>query len=104
MLQITTTNEEKVRITLNPTTAAGNAVMVENVVFTVDSGDATTEELDPNREYFLISGTGGLNTITVTADADLGEGVVTITDTIEYFVTEAQASNFGFIVGGAELK
>ena len=36
MLQITSTNEEKVRITLQPVTAAGNAVQVENVVFTVD--------------------------------------------------------------------
>lgn len=104
MLQITSTNEEKIRVTLAPVTAAGNAVMVENVVFIVDSGDATVEEIDPNREYFVISGTGGLSTITVTADADLGEGVTTITDSIEYFVTEAQASSFGFIVGGAELK
>lgn len=104
MIQVTTTNEEKVQISLAPVTAAGNSAAVENVVFTVDSGDATVEEINANKDYYLVSGTGGLNTITVTADADLGEGVVVISDTIEYFVTEAQASNFGFTVGTPELK
>jgi len=104
MLQITSTNEEKILVTIAATTAAGNPAAVQGVAFTVTSGDATVTELEANVSYYVVSGTGGLNTITVTADADLGEGVVELTDGIEYFVIEAQASSLGFAAGAPELK
>lgn len=104
MIQITSTNEEKVLITLEPTTAAGNAAEVESVTFTVISGDATIEEVEANKSYYVVSGTGGMNNIEVTADADLGEGVVTLSDGIEYFVIEAQASSMGFVASTPILK
>lgn len=104
MLQVTSTNEEKVLITLNPTTAAGNPAAVENLTVTVDAGDATVVEVEANKSFYVVSGAGGLSTITVTADGDLGKGVVTLTDTIEYFVTSAVASSLGFVAGAPELK
>ena len=104
MLQVTSTNEEKVLITLNPVTAAGNPAGVENLSVTVDSGDATVVEVEANKSFYVVSGTGGLSTFTVTADGDLGEGVVTLTDNIEYFVTAAVASSLGFTAGAPELK
>lgn len=103
-LQISSTNEEKILITIAPVTAQGNPASVENTVFTVDSGDATVQEVEANKSYYLVSGAGGLSTVTVTADADLGEGVTNITDTIEYFVTTAQATSFGLSAGTPEPK
>jgi hypothetical protein len=103
-LQITSTDEQKVPVTLNPTTAAGNPATVEGLTVTVDVGDATIVEIEANKSFYVVSGTAGLNSLTVSADADLGEGVVTITDTIEYFVTGAQATSFGLSAGAAEAK
>ena len=104
MLQITSTNEEKVLVTIAATTAAGNPAAVDAVTFTVTSGDATVVEVEANVSYYVVSGAGGLSTIEVTADADLGEGVVALTDAIEYFVVAAQASSLGFTAGTPELK
>jgi len=103
-LQVTSTNEEKVLITLNPVTAAGNPAGVENLDVVVVDGDATTEVVEANKSFYVISGSGGLSNITVTADGDLGAGVVTLTDTIEYFVTAATATSFGLTAGTPELK
>lgn len=103
MLQITSTNEEKVPVMLDPKTAAGNPAQVQNVTFTVTEGDATVVVVD-EMNFEVVSGAGGLSKITVTADADLGEGVVELTDTIEYFVTAAQASSLGFNAGAPVLK
>jgi hypothetical protein len=103
MLQITSTNEEKVPVMLDPKTAAGNPAQVQNVTFVVTEGDATVVAVD-DVNFEVVSGTGGLSKITVTADADLGEGVVELTDTIEYFVTAAQASSLGFNAGAPVLK
>lgn len=103
MLQITSTNEEKVPVVISPLTAAGNPAAVENVTFVVTEGDATVVVVD-GTNFEVVSGAGGLSKITVTADADLGEGVVEISDEIEYFVTAAQASSFGFAAGAPVLK
>lgn len=104
MVQTTSTNEEKVRVEFSPKTAMGHDAPIENVVFKVDSGDATVEEIEANKSYYLISGTGGLNTITVNADADMGEGYSEISETIEYFVVEAQATSLGVSIGTPEPK
>jgi hypothetical protein len=103
MLQITSTNEEKVPVSIAPLTAAGNPAAVENVNWVVTEGDATVVVVDANNVEF-VSGTGGLTKVTVTADADLGEGVVTLTDEVEYFVVAAQATTFGFTAGAPVLK
>jgi len=104
MLQITSTNEEKVLVTLEPLTAAGNPASVEGVVLTVTAGDATVEEVEPNVSYYIVSGEGGLSAITITADVDLGTEVNEITDEIEYFVVAAQASSLGLSSGTPEPK
>jgi anti-anti-sigma regulatory factor len=103
MLQITSTNEEKVPVSITPLTAAGNPAAVENVSWVVTEGDATVVVID-STNVEIVSGSGGLSKISVSADADLGEGVVLISDEIEYFVTAAQASTLGFAAGAPVLK
>jgi hypothetical protein len=103
---ITITNEQKVQVTLTPTTAAGNPATVDGVpVWTVLSGDATLEISEDGLSAFLVSGKANINSqIEVSADADLGEGVATITDVIDLAVVAASASALGVSVGTAILK
>lgn len=103
---ITITNEEKVEVTLAPTTAAGNPASLDGVpVWTVVAGDATVEVAADGLSAFLVSGAAGVNSqITVSADADLGEGVVNIEDTIDLAVVSASASALGLVVGTPTLK
>ena len=103
---VTITNEQKVQVTLAPLTAAGNPATVDGVpTWSVTSGDATLEVAENGMSAYLVSGAADVNSqITVTADADLGEGVTEITDTIDLAVVSAAASQLGLNVGTPELK
>lgn len=103
---ITITNEEKVQVTLTPTTAAGNPATLDGVpTWIVTEGDATLEVAEDGLSAFLVSGAADTNSkVEVTADADLGEGVVTLTDTIDLAVVAATASVLGATVATPVLK
>lgn len=103
---ITITNEEKVQVTLAPTTAAGNPASLDGLpTWEVTSGDATLEVAADGLSAFLVSGAPGVNSqIAVTADADLGAGIVTLSDVIDLAVVLASASALGLVVGTPVLK
>ena len=103
---ITITNEQKVTVTLAPTTEAGNPATLDGApVWTVLSGDATIEVAADGLSCTLISGEADVNSqIEVVADADLGDGVVNLTDVIDLAVVSAQASALGIVAGDPELK
>ena len=103
---ITITNEQKVQVTLAPTTAAGNPATLDGApVWTVASGDATLEVATDGLSAFLVSGAADVTSqIEITADADLGEGVVTLTDVVDLAVVAAQASALGLNVNTPILK
>ena len=103
---ITITNEQKVMVTLAPTTEAGNPAILDGIpTWTVVQGDATLEVSEDGLSAFLVSGEAEVNSqIEVTADADLGEGVVTLTDVIDLAVVAAQASALGLAVDTPILK
>lgn len=101
---ISITSEEKILVTLAPKTAAGNPASVENPVWSVTSGDATLLPSEDGLSCELVSGAAGINEIKVTADADLGEGVVEISSDITLAVTSPLAADLGITVGTAEPK
>ena len=103
---ITITNEEKVQVTLAPTTAAGNPATLDGLpTWTVLEGDATLEVAEDGLSAFLVSGEADVNSkIEVTADADLGEGVVSLVDVIDLAVVPASASVLGLVVAAPVLK
>jgi hypothetical protein len=103
---VTITNEQKVELVLAPLTAAGNPAAVDGIpVWEVTSGDATLEVAEDGLSCYLVSGEANVNSvIIVKADADLGEGVAEITDTVDLAVVAASASSLGLVVGTAELK
>ena len=104
-LNLAITNEEKINVTLNPVTAGGNPATVDGApVWTVTEGDATLEVAADGLSAYLISGAAGASTVTVTADADLGEGIVELSDVIALNVIPAGAAALGFTAGAAEPK
>lgn len=103
---ITITNEQKVLVTLNPVTAAGNPATVDGApVWQVASGDATLEVQEGGMSAYLISGAADVTSkVMVSADADLGEGVASLEDSIDLVVIPATASTLGLVSGTPELK
>lgn len=105
MIQATCTNEEKVKITLNPVSKYGTPEALDGKPsWEVTEGTATVEPSEDGLSAYLVSGEPGLSKIKVTADADLGEGVQTVSDEIEFYVLQAQAETLGFEVSPAEQK
>jgi hypothetical protein len=97
MFAQTITNEEKVTFTLAPKTAGGADATVDGApVWEVTDGDATVEPAADGLSAVVRPGTAGtLSTITVTADADMGEGVTNISEDILLTTVAAGASSLG---------
>lgn len=98
MVSISTTNEEKVLVTLAPVTAAGNPAPLDGTpTWTVSEGDCTIEVSADGLSAYLVSGSANvINQIVITADADLDEGEVReISETIVYTVVPAEAAALG---------
>lgn len=106
MLEITITNEQKIKVTCNPVTAAGQAVALDGpVTVDVQSGEGTVELDSDGLSFTLISGDLPGDTVyVIQADADLGEGVETISDIVQLHVEGARAASFGLVAGEPELK
>ena len=97
MLELTITNEQKVNVQLHPVTGGGNPAPVDGIPdWSVVSGDSTVEPASDGMSADLISSDNPGDTIfMVSADADLGSGVVTISDTITLHVNHALAQSLG---------
>ncbi len=101
------TNEQKIPVTVQPATAAGNPANIDGVpTFEVIEGDATIELIDgqPNSAYLVSGAADVVSTIKVSADADLGEGVSTIEELVTLNVVAASANTLGVTAGAPELK
>ena len=106
MLDLTITNEQKIKVTVNPVTEAGNAVALDGpIVVAVSSGDGTFEVQPDGISAYLISGDLPGDTVyTISGDADLGEGVINVADVVNLHVEGAQAAALGLTVDEPELK
>jgi hypothetical protein len=106
MLTIAITNEEKVKVTLVPVTATGKPARLDGApVWTLVSGEATVEPAEDGLSAYLISAdTPGTSEVLVEADADLGEGVITLSEAITLEVSGAQAASLGIVAGKPEPK
>lgn len=105
-MQITITNEQKIKVTLTPKTDSGKPAQIDGVPsWTVSTGDATLDQAPDGMSVYLVSGDApGTSEILVEADADLGEGVETISATITLNVEGAKAVNLGLAIGEPEAK
>ncbi len=106
MLEIKITNEEQVNVALKPVTSTGKAAKLDGVpTWTVQSGDSkVTVAADGLSADLVSSDTPGDTEILVEADANLGEGVESISDIIRLSVAGANAANLGLVAGTPTAK
>jgi len=107
MLEIVITNEQKIQVTLTPVTATNKPAQLDGpAVFEVISGTATVGMVEGNvLSAWLVSGDlPGDSEIMVSADADLGDGVETISDIIKLTVAGAKAASLGLTAGAPVAK
>ena len=106
MLEKTINNEQKFPFTIAPKTSKGKSVDVDGVPsVSVVSGDVTLDVAADGKSGFIISGDNpGVSQVLIEADADLGAGVVTISEVIQVTVNGALAANLGVSLGDAVDK
>ena len=104
--EITLTNEQKVSVTLAPKTATGKPAPLDGMpTWSIISGESTIEVAGDGLSATIISSdTPGDTQILIEADADLGEGVETISDVIAVKVVGAKAQSLGLTIGTPEPK
>src|SRR5262245_51794295 len=103
--EVTLSTEQKVMVMIQPLTAAGNPAPVDGAAqFTVTSGTCTIAPVDALTAYVLSGDAPGDSLVTMNCDADLGAGVVPVTDTLMVHVTSATAESLQVAVGNPELK
>lgn len=104
-MQVNLTTEQKVLLALKPVTAGGKPATLDGKPTWSVDGDASILPADDGLSCEVIAGDDiGTATVTVSADADLGEGVVNIADSVDVTIVHAQASNLGLSVGTPETK
>ena len=106
MLQLSITNEQQVTVHLAPKTPHGKPATLDGKPeWTVVSGSCTVTPSDDGLSATIVSGdTPGTSEISVSADADLGAGVETISDIVEVAVGGAKAANLGLNADAPEDK
>jgi hypothetical protein len=102
--QVTITQEQKVKVTLNPVTSTGGPATLDGEPeWSVESGDCTVKPEPGGLSAYIHPGeTIGASVVKVAADADLGAGVRTLEDLINVDVTNAEAAALGLTVGAPE--
>lgn len=107
MLELNLTNEQKVNVTIHPVTLTGKPATLDGAPsWTVLNGGATLEVAEDGLSAEIITSDTDLSdsTIQVSADADLGEGVEAISDTVLLHTKHANAANLGLVAGEPEAK
>jgi hypothetical protein len=106
-LDIGSDNDQKIKVTAAPKTTSGRPAQVDGpLTVTVQSGDATAvqDPAEPLSFFAVSSDNPGTTVFQVDADADLGAGIVTISDIVTYTVAGAAAANVGLSASPAEPK
>ena len=100
-LELKITNEQQVDVTVSPRTDSGKPAKLDgSPAWTVISGNSQVVVSEDGLSATLVSSDQpGDTVIAVSADADLGEGVEEIADTITLSVIGATAKNLGLTAG-----
>lgn len=102
---ITLTTEEKAPLAVHPTTEGGAPAQIQgSVTYAVTAGTCTIEPVDALTAFVVSGSAPGDSTVSATADADLGTGVVHITDSMTVHVTSPMAEKLGLMAGQPVLK
>ena len=105
--ELALTTEYMVMASIAPVTPGGDPASVDGEpVWDVTSGEGSIAELtppDPMKRWLSAEASGDV-VFTVTADADMGAGVVTLADTFLLHFSNPMAAQLGASLGAPELK
>lgn len=111
MLDIEITNEQKIKVTLNPVTESGNPAELDGKPeWSVLSGgnEDPSKNLQVSEDglsaYLISNDTPGDIEFLIKADADRGAGFEEISDVIRVHVSGAKAKSLGLVKGEPEPK
>ena len=106
MLDLTIDDTQKVTVTLNPVTDKGTPAKLDGAPTWIGDGGGSSIIVasDGLSADLVSSDVASVTVFTVSADADLGAGVVTISDTITLNVISAMATNLGLVAGTPVAK
>lgn len=97
-------DDQRVTVSITPVDARGNAAQLGSVPAWVDATGQT--DLEPSADglscIVIPKGVLGTTQINVSADADLGDGVVTISGTLDLEIVAGQAVGFAINPGTPE--
>jgi hypothetical protein len=98
--------DQKVKLSIAPVDAAGNSAPVQNPQWlSTDPGVLTVEpSVDGLSASAVAVGPLGTAQVQVSADADLGSGVVALTGILDVQVVAGQAVSLGILAGTPEPK
>lgn len=105
-MDIKLTTDQQVTVTIKPQSAKGKPVKIDGApVWSVTAGSCTVDTAPDGMSATIVSSDdAGDSEVTVSADADLGAGVITISDAIRVTVLGAQAQSLGLTAGTPENK
>jgi len=106
IMDLILTNEQQVLVHLTPVTSKGKPAPLDGApVWVVTAGSCTIAPSADGLSCTIISGDdAGDSEITVSADADLGAGVVPVSDAIRVTVNGAQAQSLGLTADAPTTK
>lgn len=103
-IEVTMTNEEKVRLQITPMTPGGQPAPVDGPALWTVEGTCTVEPVDDTSAWILSGSAIGDSTITVACDADLGEGTMPLGDVCLVHVNNPMAAQLGLAADAPVLK
>lgn len=105
-LELKITSEQQVKVSLSPKTDTGKPAPLDGApAWSVISGNSQVVVSEDGLSAMLVSSDDPGDThVLVKADADLGEGIEEISDTITLSVIGATAKNLGLTAGTPEAK
>lgn len=101
--QVQLTDVQEVRLSISPKDSQGNPATVDGAPAWASSDESVLTVAAVSDDGLTADavtvGPLGTATVTVTADADLGEGVTSLTDTVEITVVASEASALNVSAG-----
>ena len=100
------TDAQKVTLTISPVSAAGNPAPVQNPSWSVSDAEVLSVVVAEDGLSAVVSTVGKLGDaqVSVTADADMGEGVKELTGVLDISVKASDAVSLNITAGNPEDK
>lgn len=102
--EVTMSSEHKAKVTVTPLTPGGEPATLDGPVQFSIAGACTLAPIDDVSTWVEGVEGGADSVLTIQGDADLGEGIVHIMDTVVFHVTHPQAAQLGVAVEAPVLK